>query len=162
MGKLFIKIFYFSLLLMILCLLYFQLNTITKMVIINYNKLNRIEKILRINENKIFRLKNKPFYVNLFLKVTAYSSEVDQCDSDPFIGAWNNKVRDGMVAVSRDLEKYGLTNGTPIIIDGKEYIILDRMHKRKKKQLDIWMPSIESAKNWGVKECIVKIPIKVT
>lgn len=85
-------------------------------------------------------------------KVTAYNSEACQTDSTPYIAAWNNPVYDGMVAVSRDLEKLGLGRGCKIYIDGKEFVIDDRMHKRKKNQFDIWMENKEDAEKWGVQE----------
>lgn len=86
------------------------------------------------------------------LKVTAYNSDPNQTDSTPFFAAWGNEVYDGMIAVSRDLEQLGLKRGTKLLIDGEEYTIDDRMHKRKKKQLDIWMENIEDAEIWGVQE----------
>ncbi len=99
-------------------------------------------------------------YVRIRLKVTAYSSDKRQCDKDPYTGAWNNRVKPGMVAVSRDLEKFGITNGTPVIINGKEYTVLDRMHKRKRKHLDIWMPRQEMAEKWGVQYHEVLVPLE--
>lgn len=93
-------------------------------------------------------------------KVTAYNSEECQTDDTPYIAAWNNPVYDGMVAVSRDLEALGLGRGCKVYIDGKEFVIDDRMHKRKKCQFDIWMESKEAAEEWGVpeKEVIVLDP----
>ncbi|MFW9899878.1 MAG: hypothetical protein ACFFDY_01165 [Candidatus Thorarchaeota archaeon] len=85
-------------------------------------------------------------------KVTAYNSEVCQTDDTPHIAAWNNPVYDGMVAVSRDLEELGLGRGCKVYIDGNEFVIDDRMHKRKRGQLDIWMKDRESAEKWGVQE----------
>lgn len=94
------------------------------------------------------------------LTITAYNSDPKQTDSTPFIAAWGNEVYDGMVAVSRDLEKLGLKRGTKLLIDEEEYTIDDRMHKRKEKQLDIWMENIEDAEQWGIqkKEIIITDP----
>lgn len=115
---------------------------------------------------------NEQLYVKIRLKITAYSSEISQTDSDPYTGAWNNPVRKGMVAVSRDLESFGLTNGVPIIIEGCEHlntVILDKMGAYKtikgkkiiiKKTLDIWMESRQEALDWGVKHLTVQIPVK--
>ena len=99
-------------------------------------------------------------YVYFILKITAYSSDRWQCDHDPFVGAWNNPVKDGMVAVSRDLEKIGITNKCPVIINGKDYVISDRMHWRKRNHLDIWMKTKQEAKDWGVQFKEVKVPIE--
>lgn len=85
-------------------------------------------------------------------KVTAYNSEVCQTDDTPKLAAWNNPVYDGMIAVSRDLEELGLKRGCKLYIDGNEFVIDDRLHKRKKCQFDIWMKDRESAEKWGVQE----------
>lgn len=99
------------------------------------------------------KIKYRPIKILILnAKVTAYNSEPDQTDSDPYIAAWNNKVYSGMIAISRDLEKLGLKRGTEIYIDADKYIIDDRMHKRKNKQFDIWMENKEDAKRWGIQK----------
>lgn len=124
------------------------------------------------NSSSNFSFLKEKIYVNIKLQVTAYNSEINQTDSDPNTGAWNNRVRPGMIAVSRDLEKIGLTNGVPVIIEDYDHIetvILDKMNTHKtvrgkrikiEKSLDIWMKSKKEALEWGVKFCNVKIPIK--
>ncbi len=115
---------------------------------------------------------NEQLYVKIRLKITAYSSEVSQTDSAPHIGAWANKVRKGMIAVSRNLEKIGITNGVPIIIKYKKGdihgVILDKMGKYKTTKkgkikiintLDIWMETREEALKWGVKYLPVEVPL---
>lgn len=165
-----ITIFYLFDLNMKLTMLGIQINEMGIMT----NELNKkIENIDKKPKEKYwFFEENNILYINLTLKVTAYSSEICQTDSDPNIGAWNNRVNKKMVAVSRDLEKIGLTNGVPIIIEGYEHIntmILDRMGVDKtikgekikiEKTLDIWMESKEEALKWGVKFCNIKVPIK--
>lgn len=134
----------------------FQFLSINSNLVQVESRLHNIEEELKevqpINPPK-FR------YVIFTLKITAYSSDRWQCDHDPFVGAWNNPVKDGMVAVSRDLEKIGITNKCPVIIGGIEYEISDRMHWRKRKHLDIWMKSKKEARNWGVQIKEVKILI---
>lgn len=107
-------------------------------------------------------------YVTFILKTTAYSSSIDECDEDPFIGAWNNPVGPGMVATSRDLLKIGFNNKVPIIIDGKNCYIGDKMGKKKwtkkswvkiRETLDIWMETKQEAKDYGHKMSVVQIPI---
>jgi 3D (Asp-Asp-Asp) domain-containing protein len=130
------------------------------------------KKVDNLSKNNWFFPKSKNLYVNFKLTVTAYNSEVNQTDKDPNTGAWNNRVRPGMIAVSRDLEKFGLTNGVPVKIEDYEHtntIILDRMGKYKtvkgrevkiERSLDIWMKSKKEAKLWGVEFKNVKIPIE--
>lgn len=162
--------------LLILIILYYAFIINFKLRIMHI-QMQEIEIIIQNINKKINNISNsnslkKEIYVNVKLKITAYSSEINQTDSDPNIGAWNNPVRQGMIAVSRDLEKLGLTNGVPIIIEGYEHvntIILDKMGQYKKikgrkieikKTLDIWMKSRQEALEWGVKYLTVKIPIK--
>ena len=99
-------------------------------------------------------------YLKLTATVTAYNSEPCQTDSTPDIAAWDNPVYDGMIAVSRDLEQLGLSRGVRVEIDGVEFVIDDRMHKRKKRQFDIWMKDKTAAQNWGRqrKEVVVRDP----
>ena len=76
-----------------------------------------------------------------------------------FIAAWMDKLEPGMriVAVSRDLEKEGLTRGSKIYIEGMgEFEVLDRMNKRWKNRVDIWMEEDTSkARKFGKKELLV-------
>lgn len=131
----------------------FLIFLIGVMYIISFNNEGNNIKYVKDNNSKC-----KFFY--MYLKVSAYNSIEDQTDNDPYTGAWNNKVRKGMVAISRDLEEFGLTNKTPIILEGKEYTILDRMHSRKRKQVDIWMERKCDAEHWGLKVCQIEIPIE--
>ena len=77
---------------------------------------------------------------------TAYTSSVAETDSTPNISAWGDRLRPGMrvLAVSRDLLAMGLTHGTLVTVEGfeKEFIVLDKMNKRWKKKIDIYILSI--------------------
>ncbi|RKZ38515.1 MAG: hypothetical protein DRQ49_14105 [Gammaproteobacteria bacterium] len=68
--------------------------------------------------------------------------------------ASGNKLKPGMkvIAVSPDLIKKGLTYGTKVEISGLpgKYTVLDKMHKRRKKWIDIYMGNnLKAAKRWG-------------
>ncbi|GAA5524150.1 hypothetical protein Maes01_00704 [Microbulbifer aestuariivivens] len=94
---------------------------------------------------------------------TAYNSVPGQTDSDPWVAAWNNRLRPGdkVIAVSRDLEKHGLTNGAKVKIEGLPgtYTVRDRMNKRFKNRIDVWMEKdIKKARKWGKKK--LKIAFK--
>lgn len=87
------------------------------------------------------------------VKATAYNAMPAQTDDTPTICAWGDKVRPGIIAVSRDLEKQGLTRGQEVHVKGfGKMTVLDRMHKRKKNQIDIYMETYEDAIEFGVKE----------
>ncbi len=86
--------------------------------------------------------------------VTAYNATPAQTDSDPWVAAWNNRLRPGMkaVAVSRDLLALGLRNGARVKIDGLpgEYVVLDKTHKRWTRRVDLFMGrDVKRALEWG-------------
>ena len=88
--------------------------------------------------------------------VTGYSSSRDQCDADPFITASNTQVRDGIVALSRDLlRRYNpdapFTWGDRVHIEGVgEFVVEDSMNARYRHRVDIWFPDRSSAATWGI------------
>jgi 3D (Asp-Asp-Asp) domain-containing protein len=91
----------------------------------------------------------------LKVMATAYTSHAAQTDSTPNIAAWGDRLRPGMkvIAVSRDLLKvYGLKHGSKVRIKGLsgEYLVLDKMNKRWKKRIDIYMgKNRQKAFKWG-------------
>lgn len=98
----------------------------------------------------------KPIEKEHVLKVTAtaYTSTVCQTDRTPYLAAWNNRLKPSVksIAVSRDLLALGLTNGTRVRIDGYKhnYKVLDKMNKRWKKKIDIYMGcNRKRALKWG-------------
>lgn len=97
----------------------------------------------------------------LRVTATAYSSHKGQTDSTPFLAAWNNRLRPGMkiIAVSRDmLNRYGMRNGTKVRIDGLPgyYRVRDKMNKRYKKRIDIYMGlDRRKALRWGRRSVVI-------
>lgn len=97
----------------------------------------------------------------LRVTATAYSSHVGQTDKTPFLAAWNNRLRPGMkiIAVSRDmLTRYGMRNGTKVRIGGLPgiYRVRDKMNKRYKKRIDIYMGiNRRKALRWGRRNVVI-------
>ena len=97
----------------------------------------------------------------LRVTATAYSSHKGQTDSTPFLAAWNNRIRPGMkiIAVSRDLlTTYGLRNGSKVRIGGLSglYTVRDKMNKRYKKRIDIYMgTNRRKALRWGRRSVVI-------
>ena len=96
--------------------------------------------------------------VHLNVVATAYNSTHTQTDGDPHIGAWGDRldlVKDArVIAVSRDLLKKGLTRGRRVKIHGYagEFVVLDKMPKRWKNHIDIFMnKDIRAARRFGRK-----------
>ena len=97
----------------------------------------------------------------LRVTATAYSSHVGQTDKTPFLAAWNNRIRPGMkiIAVSRDmLTRYGLRNGSKVKIGGLSgyYTVRDKMNKRYRKRIDIYMgTNRRRALRWGRRSVVL-------
>ena len=97
----------------------------------------------------------------LRVTATAYTSHARQTDKTPFLAAWNNRLRPGMkaIAVSRDLlTKYGMRNGTKVRIGGLPgyYRVRDKMNKRYRKRIDIYMGlDRRRALRWGRRSVVI-------
>ncbi|WP_147819750.1 3D domain-containing protein [Salidesulfovibrio onnuriiensis] len=86
----------------------------------------------------------------LKVTVTAYNPVAEQCDSDPLIAASMRKVREGTVAVSRDLFDQGWVFGKKVRIEGLGiFEINDLMNKRFTKRVDVFMWDEGRARRFG-------------
>jgi 3D (Asp-Asp-Asp) domain-containing protein len=88
---------------------------------------------------------------------SAYNSLRGQGQGDATIAAWGDRLRPGMlaIAVSRDLLDLGLGYGTRVRIEGLdgEYVVLDKMHRRWRRKIDLYMGTDRAAAlRWGVRE----------
>ena len=91
---------------------------------------------------------------SLVVTATAYNSLPDQTNAQPHLAAWGDPITPGMkvIAVSPDLIPKGLDHRTPVRIEGFPgvYLVLDKMHARWKKRIDIYMGhDLEAARAWG-------------
>jgi len=101
-------------------------------------------------------VKNRPARKHINLTVTAYSSSPDECSGNPFITASGQRVGDGTLAYN--YLPFGTKVRFPEVYGDKIFTVTDRMASYKGKYIaDIWMPSKQEAKNWGVK--ILKMEI---
>jgi 3D (Asp-Asp-Asp) domain-containing protein len=94
---------------------------------------------------------------SLVVTATAYNSLPEQTDAEPHLAAWGDSLSPGMkvIAVSRDLIPVGLDRHTPVRIEGfpDTYLVLDKMHERWEKRIDIYMGlDIEAARAWGKRQ----------
>lgn len=77
---------------------------------------------------------------------TAYNSMEWQCDSTPWITASGTRCREGVIATN------GLPFGTKVLIEGfggQVFVVEDRMNRRYKKRIDIWMREYNDALKFG-------------
>lgn len=92
----------------------------------------------------------------LEVTATAYNSHKSQTSGNPRIAAWGDTLEPGIkaIAVSRDLLDSGLTYGVRVNIEGfpGEYVVTDKMNRRWKKKIDIYMGNdVDKAMEWGRK-----------
>jgi 3D (Asp-Asp-Asp) domain-containing protein len=84
----------------------------------------------------------------LLVRVTAYASVPDETDNTPFITANGTHVHDGIVA--SNVLPFGTQIQIPKLFGDKVFTVEDRMNKRIKNTIDIWMPSVSSAVDFGM------------
>ena len=97
----------------------------------------------------------------LSVTASAYNSVHGQTSGNPLIGAWGDRLEPGMkvIAVSRDLIEMGLTHNTKVKIDGLPgtYLVKDKMHRRWKKKIDIYMGTdVKAARQWGRRKVTIR------
>lgn len=102
----------------------------------------------------------------LDVTATAYNSVSYQTNDNPHITAFGDSLNPGLkyIAVSRDLLALGLEHNTPVAIEGLKglYIVKDKMHKRWKKHIDIYMGlDVKEAKQWGRKKVNIAYGVKI-
>ncbi len=97
----------------------------------------------------------------LNVTATAYNSVSAQTDSTPDVAAWGDRLTPSTkaIAVSRDLlNQYGLSYGDRVKIKGMqgEFKVLDKMHPRWRKKIDIYMgDDRRAAKRWGRRQVTI-------
>jgi len=132
-------------------------NTEVKTLLTIQGEQRKIEKY----QNEIIRLQDelhqaKELQFAVPVSITAYNPVPDQTDDTPFITASADYVRDGIVALSYDLEKtLELEFGDIVVletINGEflgEFEFQDRMNKRWRNKVDIFMWKVQDAKKFG-------------
>jgi 3D (Asp-Asp-Asp) domain-containing protein len=91
---------------------------------------------------------------SVVVDATAYNSLPEQTEGDPWLSASGHLLEYGMraIAVSPDLAKLGLVFGRKVRIDGLkgEWVVRDRMPKRWKRRIDVFMgEDIDAALAFG-------------
>jgi 3D (Asp-Asp-Asp) domain-containing protein len=96
------------------------------------------------------------------VKVTAYSASPRETQGDPWVTASGKRVRPGIVALSRDLERLlGVKFGDLVVLKGLgTFVFADRLARHKKRQVDIYIPSRKAARAFGVKRTSLTVKKK--
>lgn len=99
--------------------------------------------------------------VELKVTATAYNSLPGQTAGNPSVGAWGDRLKPGVkaIAVSRDLLAMGLEPGTEVVIEGLpgRFKVLDKMHRRWERKIDIYMGNDrDAALEWGKRRVVIR------
>jgi len=102
---------------------------------------------------------------SFIVTATAYNSLAYQTSSNPHITAFGDSLKPGLryIAVSRDLLDSGLVHNTKLKIEGFDslFIVKDKMNKRWRKRIDIYMGvDVKKAKKWGKKKVNIEFCIQ--
>jgi len=93
--------------------------------------------------------------------VTAYHPGAYCPGSPKGVTASGHKVREGMIAVSRDVEKsLNLDFGDRVLLHGLGvFEFQDRMASRIRKKVDIYMDCTQKARRFGVRRYVVLVKL---
>ncbi|TRZ81666.1 hypothetical protein D4R86_02320 [bacterium] len=97
----------------------------------------------------------KPGVSYCLTTVTAYSSTADQTDSSPFITANGKRVGEGIVACN--FLTFGTKVKFPELYGNQVFSVEDRMAVKNDHKIDIWLPSRNEAKQFGIQQLKVEI-----
>lgn len=98
---------------------------------------------------------------HLTVTATAFTTAADETKPTHIgLTAWGDHLKPGMkaIAVSRDLlHRYGLSHGSAVTIKGLPgtYIVRDKMNRRWRKRIDIYMTSKKQALEWGKRQVTI-------
>lgn len=87
--------------------------------------------------------------------VTAYASVPEETDDTPFITAMGTRTHDGIVATN--MLPFGTKVTLPKLFGNKVFTVEDRMHRRKKGFIDVWMPTKNEAIRFGITQSEVVV-----
>ncbi len=87
--------------------------------------------------------------------ITAYASVPEETDSTPFITASNKHVKDGFIAAN--FLPFGTKVKIPNLFGDKVFTVEDRMSRDKTNFVDIWMPTVSAAKDFGIHKASIVV-----
>ncbi len=87
--------------------------------------------------------------------ITAYASVPEETSSHPFITASGAMVRDGIIAAN--FLPFGTLVKIPRLFGDKVFVVKDRMNRKFNKRIDIWMPTVREAVDFGIRRAVVII-----
>lgn len=94
-----------------------------------------------------------------YFTITAYNSEVGQCDATPCITANGFNVCEHGVedTIATNYLKFGTRVKIPELFGDRVFVVRDRMNPRYDKRIDIWMLDKTEARQLGLKYAKVEV-----
>ncbi len=94
-----------------------------------------------------------------YYEVTAYTSDVNQCDGDPCHTAMGfNLCTYGIEdTIAANFLPFGAKVRLPDLFGDRVFTVRDRMNSRFNDRIDVWLKNNEQAKHFGVKIAKVEI-----
>lgn len=91
--------------------------------------------------------------------ITAYNSEVAQCDASPCITANGFNVCEHGIedTIAANFLPFGAKVRIPDLFGKKVFIVRDRMHRRYNNRVDIWMLGKQDALKFGIKYAKIEV-----
>ena len=91
--------------------------------------------------------------------ITAYNSEVGQCDDSPCITANGfNVCKHGIEdTIAANFLTFGTKVRIPALFGDRIFIVRDRMNERYSSRVDVWMLEKQDAKKFGVKRAVIEV-----
>ncbi len=87
--------------------------------------------------------------------VTAYTSAPDETSAHPLITASGGMVHDGIVAAN--FLPFGTKIEIPSLFGSKVFVVEDRTSQRFSGRVDIWMPTVNKAIDFGIRHAKIVI-----
>ncbi len=91
--------------------------------------------------------------------ITAYSSEVSQCDGNPCVTANGfNLCEHGIEdSIAANWLKFGTKVKIPELYGDRVFVVRDRMNSKYDNRVDIWMKEKADAKNFGIRVAKIEV-----
>ena len=117
------------------------------------------ETITEINTNNLPEANKHKTVSSGYYTVTAYNSEVGQCDSTPCITANNFNVCEHGIedTVAANWLPFGTKVRMPELFGDRVFYVRDRMNRKHSNRMDIWMLEKQDAKNFGIKVVLIEV-----
>ncbi len=89
------------------------------------------------------------------VEISAYTSRMEETDSTPHVTAAGTKTRRGVVATN--FLPFGTRIRIPEIGGSRIFVVEDRMSRRYRNHVDVWVPKVSEARKIGRRRVTIVI-----